>query len=526
MVVFTEPAFPQELLSADRSIPEVIDHYLNATLDKHGVAPASTTTDTNTARRIYLDLVGRIPTLVEVQQFIADTSPEKKQYLIDHLIASPGFIRHQANEFDTLLMGGKTSIRDYLLTAFREKRPWDDMFRELIIGESSDTEQNGAIRFVKSRANDIDNLTNAASVVFFGVNISCAKCHDHPLIDTWTQEHFYGMKSFFSRTFDNGGFVGERNYGFVSFETTEGESRRAELMFLDGTNVPEPEAKEPSDEEKKLESEKLESLKENKQPPPLPDFSRRAQLVRIALENQDNNYFAKSIVNKTWNRFFGHGIVMPLDQMHPENEPSHPELLEWLARDLVSNNYDLTRLTRGILLSDAYARSSIWEDDERPDKSLFAVVEPRPLTPFQYAAALKIGSRNPDLFASNTPPKEHEKQMEEIEKSASGLASLFEQPTEDFHVSLTEALILSNSTQTEKELLYETSDSLVAKLQTVDDKNEMIELAVWSILSRPPSEKEYEVLIPYLAARENQPTQQCQQLVWILLTSSENRFNY
>ena len=334
------------------------------------------------------------------------------------------------------------------------------------------------------------------------------------------------MKSFFSRTFDNGGFVGERNYGFVSFETTEGESRRAELMFLDGTNVPEPEAKEPSDEEKKLESEKLESLKENKQPPPLPDFSRRAQLVRIALENQDNNYFAKSIVNKTWNRFFGHGIVMPLDQMHPENEPSHPQLLEWLARDLVSNNYDLTRLTRGILLSDAYARSSIWEDDERPDKSLFAVVEPRPLTPFQYAAALKIGSRNPDLFASNTPPKEHEKQMEEIEKSASGLASLFEQPTEDFHVSLTEALILSNSTQTEKELLYETSDSLVAKLQTVDDKNEMIELAVWSILSRPPSEKEYEVLIPYLAARENQPTQQCQQLVWILLTSSENRFNY
>ena len=518
--------FADELLPADQPIPTVIDHYIDLALVDTEVIPSAPATDANMARRLYLDLVGRIPSMAEAQSFVAAADDSKKQQLIDRLIVSPGFIRHQANEFDAMLMNGKGSIRDYLLTAFREHRRWDEMFRELILGESADVEQKGAIQFVRSRAQDLDKLTNETSVMFFGVNVSCAKCHDHPLVDAWTQNHFYGMKSFFSRTFDNGGLIGERDYGLVSFTTTAGESRQASMLFLNGTEVEEPAPKEPSDEEKKQESQRLEELKKNKQPPPPPEFSRRAQLVRVALESQSNNYFAKAIVNKTWNRFFGSGIVMPIDQMHPENEPSHPQLLEWLARDLINNGYDLTRLTRGILLSNAYARTSMWEGEQPPEPSLFAVALPRPLTPFQYATTLRFGSRNPETFASDLSVEDHEKRVEAVETSARGLATLFEQPYDAFQISVSEALLLSNGDRAENELLREDADSLVNKLKVLTDRHQIIETAIWSILSRAPTADEFLMFDQYLAARENQPVQRCQQIIWILLTSSENRFNY
>ena len=101
-------------------------------------------------------------------------------------------------------------MRSYLTEAFTENRPWDRMFREMLLGIEGDTEQKrGPLQFVKSRVNDIDRLTTDVSSLFFGVNVSCAKCHDHPLVLDWKQDHYYGMKSFFERTYQAGEFVGE-----------------------------------------------------------------------------------------------------------------------------------------------------------------------------------------------------------------------------------------------------------------------------------------------------------------------------
>ena len=107
------------------------------------------------------------------------------------------------------------------------------MFRELLMGDPADQREHGVNQFVRARVKDLDKLTNQASVLFFGVNISCAKCHDHPLVPDWTQHHFFGMKSFFSRTFDNGGFVTERDYGLVKFKTTDGRGADGSVDVLD-----------------------------------------------------------------------------------------------------------------------------------------------------------------------------------------------------------------------------------------------------------------------------------------------------
>ena len=113
----------------------------------------------------------------------------------------------------------------------------------------------------------------------------------------------------------------------------------------------------------------------------------------MSLQPDQREFFARALVNRTWYRLFGYGLVMPLDQMHSENPPSHPELLAWLARDTAEHGYDLRRLIRGLVLSKAYARSSRWESEEdAPQARLFAVARLRPLTPMQLALSLRVAA--------------------------------------------------------------------------------------------------------------------------------------
>ncbi len=138
-------------------------------------------------------------------------------------------------------------------------------------------------------------------------------------------------------------------------------------------------------------------MKEDNAPSPTkPQFSPREKLVEVALHSEDNRYFARNIVNRLWARMLGRGLVDPLDQMHSANVPSHPELLDWLTRDLVAHGYDLKRLLRGIALSQTYSRSSEWTSPgELPASSLFAVAKIKPLSPRQYGLSLSVASHNP-----------------------------------------------------------------------------------------------------------------------------------
>lgn len=518
------PAPAEELLPPDRPIEQVIDHYVDLKLKEAGVAAAAQADDANLIRRLSLDLAGRIPTVAETRAFLDSSEGDKRVRLVDRLLASPGCVRHQANELDVMLMAGtRGSMRDYLAKAVADNRPWDQVFRDVVLPNEQDPKLKSAGEFVRQRVSDVDKLTTEASSIFFGVNISCARCHDHPKVPDWKQDHFFGMKSFFNRTFDNGGFVAEREYGLVKFKTTKGEERKARLMFLTGKAVDEPSTKEPSNDEQKKEKEYFERFKKSKTPPPPPKFSARARLVELALQPGQNEFFARSIVNRLWARLFGYGLVMPVDQMHSENPPSHPELLQWLARDLVAHGYDLRRLTRGLALSRAYARSSRWETGETPKPQLFAVARVRPLTPMQLALSLRLAT---SVFPPNQKPEEFEKQLEGLDGSARGFASLIEQPGEDFQVGAGEALLFSNSDRVWKDYLADGGDRLIGRLKQLKDRKEMIDLAVRSVLSRPPTADEVKLLDEFLGKRDDRMGEACKQLVWALLTGAEFRFNY
>jgi len=525
--------------SAEELLPPDVDHYVDANLRLLKTEPAPRAADSVLLRRLTLDLAGRIPTANEARAYLESTAPDKRQRLVDRLMGSPSFQRHQVNVLDAMLMDGTGgSVRSYLEEAVQENRGWDQVFRQLVMPQQvkdPSPAQKAATEFIKRRVGDLDNLTNEASVLFFGVNVSCAKCHDHPLVYDWTQDHFYGMKSFFNRTFDNGDFLGERDYGMVSYKTTSGESRMAKLMFLSGAVLDEPESEKPSKDAEKKEKEQLEEYKKKKIPPPAPAFSRRAQLVDVALrgkeqeqgKEQESSFFARSAVNRLFHRLTGQGLVMPLDQMHSGNPPSHPELLDWLARDFRQHGYDLPRMIRGIVLSETYARSSRWEESsERPNADLFAVANVRPLAPEPLGVALRLATTDPEQFPADLKQDEFEKRIEGIEKGGLSLARLFERPGRNFQVSVTEALLFSNDERIERDLLSSGGGRLVNRLVQIEDDEDLVQTAIWTVLSRPPDKEETELLTSYLAERKDRRVEACQQIVWALLTSSEFRFNY
>lgn len=510
-----------ELLPPDRSISDVVDHYVNVTLEANKVTAAESVDDAGFVRRVTLDLVGRIPARIESREFVASRQADKREWLIERLMSSPDFIDQQATQFDGFVSAGSGSVKNYFAKAFRENRDWRRMFRDLMQVGQPDKVDRDAIEFLKQRVKDTDRLTNDVSIAFFGINISCAKCHDHPLVENWKQDHFFGLKSFFNRTFESGGFIAEREFGLVSFKTTKGDTRNAKLMFLTGALIKEPDAKEPDGKTKKQQEALFKKLAKEKKAPPAPKFSRRDQLVETALQPGQNDFFARSIVNRLWHQYFGFGLVMPLDQMHSENPASHPELLKWLARDLVAHEYDLQRLIRGLLLSDAYARTSRWSSETRPSQNLFAVANVRPLTPMQLARSLSLAAADPDSFNGDLAKADVQKRI--ADSAANADAGQFELPNENFQVSADEALFFSNSPEVSKRYL---SGGLLSRVQKIEDSEAAIRMLVETILSRVPSDEEIAILSAYLKPRADRRNQALQQLGWSLLTSSEFRFNH
>ena len=259
-------------------------------------------------------------------------------------MASPAFVRHQANEFDVMLMEGTdrgASVRGYLTQAFTENRPWDRIFRDLILPEGQKPAQKAANEFLRPRLRDLDRLTTDVSVLFFGVNVSCGQCHDHPLVNAYKQAHYYGVFAFLSRSFvftDKAkklAVFAEKGEGEVSYQSVFDPK----LTKNTGPRLPGgPPLKEPT----------FAKGKEYRVPPgkgvaSVPAFSRRARLGEL-LTAADNVQFRRTAANRLWALMLGRGLVHPVDFDHAENPPSHPELLQTLADELAALKFDVKRL--------------------------------------------------------------------------------------------------------------------------------------------------------------------------------------
>lgn len=437
--------------------------------------------------------------------------------------------------------------------------------------------------FVSGRIRNPDVLTRDASAIFFGINVTCCQCHTHPYIDTLTRDYYHGMKGFFSRTYDFEGKLLEKTFGQeIAYETGPGETKEVGLMFLTGAKSGTPEletadlgksiaeenkgieelrkkykesaklrndtlalvTKKEEEKKKLLESEATQdkadkvaaiekeiSMERTKAEqvafnfPENASYSYRDQLVSIALSQENEDLFARSIVNRLWHRLFGYGLVMRIDQMHGGNPGSHPELLEWLARDMKTHGYDLRRLLRGIVSSLAYSRSTEWDPDDPtpPAKELFAVANLRALTPLQFGVSVLLcgdPAFPPAAEALNDT-------MAGVEKTArEKFGAILQEPRDDFEISADEALGISN----EAARLEVIGAKLVPELLKIQERPKQIETAVWSVLSRSPTVDEQRILAEYVDSHAGADGAKLegalQQVVWALTTSAEFRFNH
>ncbi len=532
MVAIPAMSFGAELLPEEMPIEHVIDRCIQQKLDEKYIPSAPLADDRTLLRRTTLDLAGRIPTLSEAQSYAASTEPDKRSKTVERLMSSPDFAFHFRNCLEGLLSDGQRNSpgewREYLLKSVRQNRPWDQLFREMMTGNEEDPEIKPALNFLRTRARDLDQLTNDSSSLFFGVNVSCAKCHDHPLVDDWKQDHYYGMTSFFNRIYlTKKNVVAEKFSGDVKFKTTKGEEKVARIMFLTGATVDQPVIEKTAEQIKQENDEINRQTKEdNAGPPPRPEFSPRARLVELALQAENNHFFARNAVNRIWALLMGRGLVHPLDQMHSANPASHPELLEWLSRDLVAHQYDLQRLIRGIVSSQTYARSSVWDSaSEPPSADLFALAMIRPLSARQYSLSLRIASLNPETIVATTAA-EWPNRRDELERNADDLANQFEVPGENFQIGVDEALLFSNNSRLWDDYVRDDGATLVGCLKQKNDQVLQIETAFWTVFSRSPLPDERSTCEAFLAERSSNPIAGLRQLVWVLLASPELRFNH
>ena len=176
-------------------------------------------------------------------------------------------------------------------------------------------------------------------------------------------------------------------------------------------------------------------------------------------------------------------------------------------------------------MTEAYARSSQYNGEKRPGQMWFAVANVKPLSPEQYASALLFATRNPGQFVLEDLD-EREKQIAAVQQMARGFASQFDVPGSEFQVSVDEALLFSNDTVVQDDLVAIREDRLTGELVKLDSNTEIVTMAVKTILNRAPTGDEKRRMLKYLKQRKDRKEAAISQLVWALLTSSEVRFNY
>jgi hypothetical protein len=362
-----------------------------------------------------------------------------------------------------------------------------------------------------NKEEQLDGMTVAVASSFFGVRLECAKCHDHPYVDEWKQQHYYGLASFLNRTelatVNAKPTLRERDAGEVTFQDKKRQVHGAKMMFLDSKVIAEPGTA--------AKSGKVEKT------------SRRQALADYAFVPA-NPYFKRALVNRVWKQLLGVGLVEPVDQIHDAAEPTHPRVFELLADDFASHGFDIRRLLAVILHTDAYRRSSAWgtthQGAERPADTLYAAALLRPLTPEQLTLAVATATSFGEVVKSKNKKVEPRDVRAEIEKDIKLFIENYNSDADSFAATTAQALFMTFNKGTQK-YLQPAAGNLTARLLKMPDPD-VARHAYLSILSRPPTATEAEDVARYLKSAELSREQKCRDVVWALLNGAEFRFNH
>jgi hypothetical protein len=380
-----------------RSYTSYIDELIVRELRKKRLQPTPDANKNTFIRRLYLTTIGRIPTQHELLEYLNDRDPNKKDKIIQKLLNSPGYVNHHLNWWSDMLRvkdrpaGTNINVgaiyREWLRTALRENKPYDDIVRELI---SSSGELYGGdptvSYYVRDRGMQEDNLSHTIRV-FLGTRLQCAMCHNHPF-DRWTQKEFYELTAFTSGIGNVRLNEANKKIGLLSkiirsdADATTGTFNNWRNQVRDSThfgieNDGTGRIKLPKDfAEDDGEPGDIINAKAIFTPRPIIDLNAKDPKSRLVfsqwITSEDNPRFTTMIANRLWKHVFGAGIIEPIDTMMDDTIPNNPELMKYLEKLMVSVDYDMKEYLRILLNTNLFQRKVLKEDFKSLEEYTFA----------------------------------------------------------------------------------------------------------------------------------------------------------
>jgi hypothetical protein len=537
------PTLPKSA-SSDFGIPQVafINEQIRAGWAAHKLSPSKEATEGEWCRRVYLDVLGRIPSVVELDAYLKDRSANKKQTLVNKLLSDTHqeeFTRNWTAIWTNILIGrnggmeentliNRDGMQKYLRDSIARNKTYDKMVHELIsaTGDTAPGAQqfNGATNFLAGKLEEEGAQATAKTAqIFLGLQIQCTQCHNHPFND-WKQNRYWELNAFFRQTralrtfvpgtddvravrLTNEDFAGQGNppnpeEADIYYELRNGLVKVAYPVFVDGTEI--------------SKSGYLE------------DSIRRTKLADLVVQSE---YMPKVMANRMWGHFLGYGFTKPVDDLGPHNIPSHPELLDYLGKEFARNSFDVKALIRWIVLSEAYGLSSRGTSGNKPDDPLLG--EKPQFTHF-YLRQMRAEELYNSLLVATAAQKavgsyeEREKEMRQwMQQFVVAFGNDEGEETTTFNGTIPQALMMMNGDLIQKAVNCEPGSFLHSvALNNNLAANAKINYLFAAALSRQPTANELGVANKLFTARGNDTAAALQDIWWAVLNSNEFILNH
>jgi hypothetical protein len=501
-----------------RQLSAHIDQVLSDSWARAKIEPAAPADDAEFLRRVYLDLIGKIPSVAELQAFLADATPtaDKRAKVVDDLLRRGAHATHFANTWRGLMLAGAPEnieaalqvpqFETWLRLRFAVNVPYDRFVTELLTASVETAMQPGQPNQRRAalpspaaffQANELKPEQIAASTtrIFLAVQVQCAQCHDHPFAH-WTRREFWSLAAFFDKAPQSAAI--KPPSGSANAILIPETQIVVEPAFLDGS-----------------------------QPDWASGASKRELLARW-ITTTDNPFFARAAVNRMWDHFLGRGFVQPVDDLDKANAPSHPELLDEMARQFALHHFDLNYLVRAITATRAYQLSSRSGTTGEDDLAQFARMPLRRMTADQLFASIvqATGFREAPRTVRRGMP------VVDMTSAAAEFRNRFADssvPRTEAETSILQALALMNGQLVSDATDLAKSETLVAVADAPFLKNdERVEALFMAALARKPAPEELSQLVDHVerGGAQHDSKKALADVFWALLNSAEFALNH
>lgn len=508
---------------ADAAVIATINEHLASSWKNNAVEPSPLASDTEWVRRVYLDLVGHIPPVEVVEQWVSNPPEEqdrmaRRAALVDRLLNEPAYARNWTTIWTNLAIGQVTpdrtsrfGMKRFFRKAFAKNRPWNEIVYDLLTATGK-YEENGAVNFLLAQMtmNDERVLATAKTTrLLLCIQVQCTQCHNHPFND-WKQAQFWQFNSFLRDVKrvdhekydpDSGTMVDDYSElvstgaaGPVFFEKRNGLMQVAYPIY---------------------EGQRIEGGA---------NVDRMKKLAEM-IAHSDDRQLALAFVNRTWGHFFGYGFTRPIDDMGPHNPASHPELLNYLADQFIANDYNIKKLIRWIVSCDAYHLTSATTADNEFDKPsagatpLFSHMYLKRMTAEQLYDSLIIATQAHKAGQSSWEESQRQRQ-EWLQQFVDTFGTDEGGESTTFNGTIPQALMMMNGELIAEATSAEPGSFLNEVLKTQSSPTEAIQRLYMASLGRLPESRELAAAKKLFAAS---PTVIAgyQDLFWALLNSNE-----